>query len=92
MIKKIIPKRIKDFSKIKIKKIINGSEFSEISNSHCGEDRILRYLFKKRKNGFYIDVGAFHPMISSNTFIFYENNWKGINIDAFPAVWICSKN
>ena len=39
----------------------------------------------KRKNGFYVDVGAFHPFKYSNTYYFYKNfNWSGINIEPNP--------
>lgn len=51
------------------------------------EDVILLRLFKKIKgdirNGYYVDVGAFHPRKYSNTFILHNFfGWKGINIDA----------
>lgn len=84
MIKKLIPVKVKDYIKIKLKRFINGSEETYLSTSHCGEDRILKYLLKKKKTGFYVDVGAFHPINSSNTYIFHKDGWKGINIDAFP--------
>lgn len=84
MIKKLTPTKVKDYLKIKLKRIINGHENIELTTSHCGEDRILKYLFKKKKIGFYIDIGAFHPIISSNTYIFHKEGWRGINIDPFP--------
>jgi hypothetical protein len=38
-----------------------------------GEDIILiNYLFKGLKSGTYIDIGAFHPKIISNTHALYE--------------------
>lgn len=36
--------------------------------------------------GFYVDVGAYHPLYISNTRIFYERGWRGINIDPSFAV------
>ena len=46
-----------------------------------GEDiQILNY-FKNRNNGFYVDVGCYHPIHRNNTFLLYKKNWKGINID-----------
>jgi len=54
------------------------------SYSQEGEDMILRRLFEKQKIGFYVDVGAHHPKRFSNTFFFYKNGWRGINIDAMP--------
>lgn len=85
MIKKLIPIAVKDSLKIRLKKWVNGSELVMPSTSHCGEDRILNYIFKKRKAGFFVDVGAFHPISSSNTYLFHKNGWSGINIDPFPG-------
>lgn len=53
--------------------------------SQCGEDRILNYIFAEKKEGFYVDIGAFHPINCSNTYLFYEKGWRGINIDARPG-------
>ena len=41
---------------------------------------ILNY-FGNKKNGFYFDVGCFHPIDRNNTYLLYLNNWRGINID-----------
>lgn len=54
------------------------------SYSQEGEDMILRRLFEKQQTGFYVDVGAHHPMRFSNTYFFYKKGWRGINIDAMP--------
>jgi len=54
------------------------------SYSQEGEDRILQRLFEDRVSGFYIDVGAHHPARFSNTYLFYRQGWRGINIDAMP--------
>lgn len=55
------------------------------SFSDCGEDLILRHLFEHSTKGFYIDIGAFHPILHSNSYLFYLNGWRGINIDARPG-------
>ena len=34
--------------------------------------------------GFYIDVGANHPTFDSDTKLFYDHGWKGINIEPSP--------
>nr|WP_246209013.1 FkbM family methyltransferase [Entomospira entomophilus] len=36
------------------------------------------------KNGFYIDVGAFHPYRISNTAYYYLSGWRGINVEPNP--------
>lgn len=48
--------------------------------SQNSEDLWLFNYFNK-KNGFYIDIGAYHPEMLSNTALFYNNGWSGINID-----------
>ncbi len=42
------------------------------------------YEGKKKYKGFYVDVGAHHPIRFSNTYFFYRRGWKGINIDPTP--------
>jgi len=55
------------------------------SFSGNGEDLILKqYIFKKKKDGFYVDIGAFHPKHISNTHFLYKRVWKGINVDPNP--------
>tara|TARA_B100001248_G_scaffold256703_2_gene238117 strand:- start:311 stop:1009 length:699 start_codon:yes stop_codon:yes gene_type:complete len=50
--------------------------------SQFGEDASLLHMFLDKKKGFYVDVGAFHPAMHSNTHVFYKNKgWRGINID-----------
>lgn len=50
-----------------------------------GEDLILDRLLERQAQGFYVDVGAHHPMRFSNTYMFYKRGWRGINIDAMPG-------
>ncbi len=59
--------------------------FAQESYAQEGEDRILRRLFEGRRGGFYVDVGAHHPLRFSNTHIFYASGWSGVNIDAAPG-------
>jgi len=55
-----------------------------LSFSQEGEDLIIKRMFEGQEKGFYVDVGAHHPRRFSNTYLFYLNEWKGINIDAMP--------
>jgi FkbM family methyltransferase len=55
------------------------------SHSQFGEDMVLRYLTADTNEGFYVDVGAHHPVYGSNTYHFYRSGWRGINIDASPG-------
>lgn len=45
------------------------------------EDLILSAFFPGRKTGYYVDVGACHPVKYSVTQFFYEKGWRGINIE-----------
>jgi FkbM family methyltransferase len=56
-----------------------------ISYAQNFEDVILNRVFKHKKNGFYIDVGANHPIYDSVTMAFYERGWRGINIEPIPS-------
>lgn len=55
------------------------------SYSQEGEDMILRRIFDGQESGFYVDIGAHHPKRFSNTYFFYRQGWRGINIDAMPG-------
>ncbi|MCT7528303.1 FkbM family methyltransferase [Aliarcobacter cryaerophilus] len=61
-------------------------EHKYILNSFAqeAEDLILYRIFGEKKNGFFIDIGAYHPIKYSNTYFFYKKGWRGINIDAMP--------
>jgi len=45
------------------------------------EDVILARVFDGQENGFYVDIGAHHPINGSNTHHFYMQGWRGINIE-----------
>lgn len=87
------PKLDKIESKLKliegdIKKIYSdeGVDFKRIFYSQDGEDAVLASFYEDKPNykGFYIDIGALHPLRFSNTHYFYKKGWRGINIDASP--------
>lgn len=59
--------------------------FQSISYSQEGEDLILKRFTKGKINGFYVDIGAHHPFRFSNTYLFYKQGWRGINVDAMPG-------
>ena len=59
--------------------------FSWSSYSQEGEDVVLNRLLCCQKTGFYVDVGAHHPLRFSNTHLFHRRGWRGINIDATPG-------
>lgn len=49
------------------------------------EDVLLDRLFPRGLNGFYIDVGANDPVVSSVTKHFYDLGWRGINVEPASA-------
>ena len=61
--------------------------FEKLNRSYSqeGEDLLLNRYFKNKNKGFFCDVGAFHPKQYSNTYIFYQKGWRGINIDPRPG-------
>ncbi len=52
------------------------------------EDVMLRRLFAEFKTGFYIDVGAHDPEFLSVTKSFYDEGWRGINIEPIKNKWL----
>jgi FkbM family methyltransferase len=58
-----------------------------LSYSQFGEDLVVRSHFAEFDNscGRFIDVGAFHPFVFSNTMLLSRLGWRGINIDPDAA-------
>ena len=46
-----------------------------------GEDLVILKNVNEANNKFFVDVGCYHPVHLSNTFLLYKNGWRGINID-----------
>ena len=48
---------------------------------------VLKAFYEARKGykGFFVDVGAHHPVRYSNTLYFYKKGWRGINIEPTPT-------
>lgn len=55
--------------------------------SQFGEERVILNLFRKiqknniKFNSFYMDIGAYNPILFSNTFALYRHGWKGLVVD-----------
>jgi len=56
-------------------------KYKKISYSLNAVDLIIDYIFKNKKNGFYLDVGSQHPISNNNTYLLFKRGWSGINID-----------
>jgi FkbM family methyltransferase len=73
---------------------VSQLQYGDIHFGMHGDDAFLRQHFKKRLaaglKGTYVDIGAFHPALISNTYLFYLMGWRGLAVDANPAyapVW-----
>jgi hypothetical protein len=52
------------------------------SNSQAGQESFVLAMTHNKKNGFYVEIGAFHASIDSNTYILEtEFNWTGISLE-----------
>ena len=75
--------------KRKIRNVFFEPDHSSGFFAQAGEDAILYGIFNEKmqsgEKGFFVDIGAFHPIVHSNTFRFYLSGWRGINIDACPG-------
>lgn len=82
--RKIAPVSVKNIVR-RVRDAFQWDQWQQRSWSQEGEDQILRRIFEGQQSGFYVDVGAHHPMRFSNTYLFYRLGWSGINIDAMPG-------
>lgn len=51
-------------------------------HSEYGEDAFIAQHLKLPERGFYVDAGAGHPTMNSNTAFLRERGWSGLVIDA----------
>ena len=57
----------------------------KVSYAQNYEDILIDRLFSQKREGFYVDVGAAHPIKDSVTKYFYNKGWQGINIEPNEA-------
>jgi len=48
------------------------------------EDVSIKRFFDENYQGFFVDVGCFHPKKHNNTWMLYKKGWRGVNIDIDP--------
>ena len=46
-----------------------------------GEDILINRFFRKKNDGFYVDIGCYHPTKGSLTYFLYKKGWRGLNVD-----------
>jgi hypothetical protein len=49
------------------------------------EDVVLRRVFAGQETGFFIDIGAGHPVYASNSKYFSDRGWSGVNVEPIPS-------
>jgi FkbM family methyltransferase len=57
-----------------------------ISYAQRFEDFYLARCFDDQPDGFYIDVGAGHPIVDNVSFAFYQRGWRGITAEPNPRL------
>lgn len=56
--------------------------------SQSDQDKfIYEHFFQHKKNGFFIEIGAFDGISYSNTYFFERIGWKGICIEPIPDIY-----
>ncbi|NEX94754.1 FkbM family methyltransferase [Caulobacter sp. 17J65-9] len=55
-----------------------------LSYAQLFEDVYLQRCFADQAQGFYIDVGACHPVHCNTTYHFYQRGWAGVNAEPTP--------
>ena len=58
-----------------------------LSYSANFEDVILHRIFGGQAEGFYVDVGAAHPLMENDTKALYDRGWTGVNIEPNPSLF-----
>lgn len=66
-------------------KLAQLAEFANISFAQEGEDLLFLSALEPCAPGFYVDIGAHHPLRYSNTHLLYLRGWRGINVDPLPG-------
>lgn len=68
-----------------------NSEKGYVSYTIDGTDLILADILRNVNNGFYVDIGANHPISYNNTYYFYKRGWNGFSVDGnqkFEPLWL----
>ena len=85
-------KKIKNFLERGIPRNFCACRSMSISYSQLGEDLSIVRILKQKgiRKGYYIDIGAFHPVRYSNTYRLYLTGYSGIVVDpntTFTDLW-----
>lgn len=75
-----------EYIKLKLFRFVNKILNSTPTYSADGEDIVLRKFFSGIEDGFYVDIGAHHYKIGSNTYYLYLQGWSGVCVDPLPGI------
>ncbi|MFG1275718.1 FkbM family methyltransferase [Xanthobacter flavus] len=72
---------------------LRGLKYKSESHSQFGEDVHIEGYYRRLKHelsvevndGYIVDIGAFSPIMHSNSYNFFKRGWKSINIDPTPG-------
>ena len=54
-------------------------------HSQAGQDKFVLESLDYKRNGFYVEIGAFHSKNISNTYVLEQDyNWNGISFEIVP--------
>lgn len=87
-IRRTLPKQIKWFSGREMSMTSEEWSHVHLSFSQYGEDLLVWELLRREgrtTGGVYVDIGAFDPILYSNTNLLHRRGWKGLNIDLNDA-------
>jgi hypothetical protein len=55
------------------------------SNSEAGQEEFVLTMLDEKRDGFYVEVGAYHSKLTSNTYLLEkEFGWKGVAFEILP--------
>jgi FkbM family methyltransferase len=61
----------------------------DLFRAQFGEDRVLWQVFRQKREGFFIEIGAYDGVHLSNTFFLEQMGWRGILVE--PIYQLCEK-
>jgi FkbM family methyltransferase len=54
-------------------------------HSQWDEEKYILAAFSGKKDGHFLDIGAWHPVTFSNTRALFENGWSGVMVEPSPT-------
>jgi FkbM family methyltransferase len=48
---------------------------------------VLEEIFAGNSDGFYVDIGASHPLRISNTYLLYKSGWRGVVVEPIQRLF-----